>query len=370
MLVESVRRPRSRQTGKEFRPDIQGLRAVAVLLVALNHAGVRQLSGGYVGVDVFFVISGFLIAGWLMKRTARSGRVPFAEFYAARARRILPAATLTLVVTVVASYYLLNYVRALSAFHDAVWAAFFAANVHFAQVGTDYFARANPPSPVQQYWTLAVEEQFYLVWPATLALVLWAVALVRRRGRDGVKPGLVDDVAVRWLTVFVVLAVAASLAYSIRLTPEQPTSAYFSTLTRAWELGVGVLIALVANRLQALPRVVRVAMTSGRTPCDSRGRGDVQQHNGVPGVCGVVAGAWHRIGDCRRDRQSIATRCRCAPETSALAGCRGHLVLVLPVALAGADHRCRIRGPLPIRSHEPAPAGSRTGNQSHDILPV
>jgi peptidoglycan/LPS O-acetylase OafA/YrhL len=228
-----------------------------VLLVALNHARVARLSGGYVGVDVFFVISGFLITGWLIKRTARSGRVPFAEFYAARARRILPAATLTLVVTAVASYYLLNYVRALSTLDDCVWAAFFAANVHFAQVGTDYFARANPPSPVQQFWTLAVEEQFYLVWPAFLAVAIWAVGL--RRGQ--MRGSAFDAYATRRLTAIVSVGVLVSLAYSTWYTPHAPTNAYFSTLTRGWELGVGVLLALTAQRLGRMPDWVRVPMT-------------------------------------------------------------------------------------------------------------
>ena len=140
------------------------------MLVVLCHAGMPLFNGGYVGVDVFFVISGFLITGWLVRRVEREGRVPFAAFYAARARRILPAAALVLVVTAIASQVFLNYVRALSALHDCVWATFFAANVHFARVGTDYFSQTDPSSPVQQFWTLAVEEKFYLAWPALLAV--------------------------------------------------------------------------------------------------------------------------------------------------------------------------------------------------------
>jgi len=253
------RRLRSQPVGRDFRPDIQGLRAVAVLLVALNHAGVPHLGGGYVGVDVFFVISGFLITGWLVKRTRQEGRVPFAAFYAARARRILPAATLTLVVTAIASHYLLNYVRALSVLHDIVWAAFFAANIHFAQVGADYFARNNPPSPVQNFWTLAVEEQFYIIWPVLLAagiLLFGDRSSVRRRYSRRL-----DDHGLERLSLLVVLLVSGSLVWSIRETPLDPTNAYFSTLTRAWELGFGALIALQLPRLKRLPAKVRAPMT-------------------------------------------------------------------------------------------------------------
>jgi peptidoglycan/LPS O-acetylase OafA/YrhL len=135
--------------GLPFRPDIQGMRAIAVLLVALQHAGVPHITGGYVGVDVFFVVSGFLITGLLLRRADATGSVGIGRFYAARAKRILPAATLTLVVVCVAAVAWLNYVRATQILHDAMWCAAFAANIHFAQVGSDYFAQGSPPSPPQ-----------------------------------------------------------------------------------------------------------------------------------------------------------------------------------------------------------------------------
>ena len=151
------------------RRELQGLRAVAVLLVVLDHAGLPYLQGGYVGVDVFFVLSGYLITGLLLRQARRDGRIRLSEFYVRRARRILPAAVLTLVVTDLVAHQLLNLVRARQAVSDSVWAAFFMANVHFAREGSDYFSQLQPPSPVQHYWTLAVEEQFYLVWPVALA---------------------------------------------------------------------------------------------------------------------------------------------------------------------------------------------------------
>jgi peptidoglycan/LPS O-acetylase OafA/YrhL len=234
-----------------FRRDIQGLRGVAVLVVALNHAGVPGMDGGYVGVDVFFVISGFLITHWLLGRSLESGRVPFRDFYAARARRILPAAALTIVVTCAASVAYLNPVRALSAAHDSVWAGIFAANVRFAEVGTDYFAQDDPHSPFQHFWTLAVEEQFYLVWPVLLAA---ALLTLRARRRDGyVLRGA--------LAGLVALGVVASLTWSMRLTASDPTAAYFSAAARAWELGIGVLIAIGLPWIVRAPAALRAALT-------------------------------------------------------------------------------------------------------------
>jgi peptidoglycan/LPS O-acetylase OafA/YrhL len=174
-----------------------------------------------------------------------------------RARRILPAATLTLVATVIASYLFLNPVRALSALSDVVWAAFFAANYRFATVGTDYFARTAPPSPVQHYWSLAVEEQFYVVWPAMLAIALYGFSLLR--GRRNLR-GAGESFAGR-LTVLVAIGVAVSLAWSIHDTQTNPVPAYYSTLTRAWELGVGVLVALWVRQLPKIPGGPRAAMT-------------------------------------------------------------------------------------------------------------
>ena len=175
-------RPPSEETGSRltFRPDIQGIRALAVLLVIVHHLGGHGVSGGFIGVDVFFVVSGFLITSLLVREVDRSGRVSLIDFYARRARRILPAATVVTLATVAASTVLLAMLRTQSVITDAVWATLFAANVRFAMVGTDYFAQGEPPSPLQHYWSLSVEEQFYLVWPVVLlGCAVWA----RRRGR-------------------------------------------------------------------------------------------------------------------------------------------------------------------------------------------
>jgi peptidoglycan/LPS O-acetylase OafA/YrhL len=238
------------------RDDLQGLRAVAVLLVALSHAGVGFLKGGYVGVDVFFVLSGFLITGLLLSEAAKYRSVSLAGFYTRRARRILPAAALTLVVTEIVAYRLLNFVRAKQIIWDSIWASGFVANVRFARVGTDYFAQAQPPSPLQHFWTLAVEEQFYLVWPALLFVVLFGFPLT---GRLRHHRGKVTGRSLARLFLVVAVVAAASLAWSIHYTKVSPTGAYFSTLTRAWELALGAALAVITSRLAGLPRAARAA---------------------------------------------------------------------------------------------------------------
>ena len=223
--------------GPGFRDDIQGMRAVAVLTVIAAHAGASFLPGGYVGVDVFFVISGFLITQLLVREAARSGRLSLVGFYARRARRILPAAGVVLVLTLLASLIWLSVLEAIDLAKDALWSAVFAANVRFAQKGVDYFAAEEAPSPIQHYWSLAVEEQFYLVWPLLVAVCFWWVA---RRGHDRAR-------AVRPLVALILALGAASLVWSVLRTGTEPQSAYFSSLTRAWELAVGAGVALAVH---------------------------------------------------------------------------------------------------------------------------
>src|SRR5215204_1908600 len=233
----------SAAAARAYRVDIQGLRALAVLIVALGHAGVPAFGGGFVGVDVFFVVSGFLITGILLAEARTTGSISLAAFYVRRARRILPAAALTLIAVDAVASLALNFVRARAAETDSIWAGLFAANFRFAHEGTDYFARSQPPSPLLHYWSLAVEEQFYLVWPALLAIL---VACGRR---------------VRAALPFVVLGLsAASLAWAVRLTATSPTAAYFSPLARAWELGLGAALAVYVTPLGRMTDPLRIVL--------------------------------------------------------------------------------------------------------------
>ncbi|MFV8167545.1 acyltransferase family protein [Mycobacterium sp. 134] len=229
---------------KQFRPDIEGLRAVAVLAVVLFHAGVPGFGGGFIGVDVFFVVSGFLITGLLWREASGTGTVRMARFYAGRARRLLPAAALVLVATSMAATLLLPPLQARSVLADAIASALYVGNYRFAAEGTDYLAAETAASPLQHYWSLGVEEQFYLLWPALILGTAW---LLTRSGRG-------TRSAVPYACVLAVVA-AASLMVSLWWTQTMPPWAFFSLPTRAWELAAGGLVALTAAHWRSLPPV-------------------------------------------------------------------------------------------------------------------
>ena len=240
---------------RDFRPDIEGLRAVAVVAVVLFHAGFPGVSGGFVGVDVFFVISGFLITGLLWRDVTTHARIRFGRFYGARARRLLPASATVIVVTAVASTVLLPPLQARTALGDEIACALYVGNYRFALQGTDYLAADAPPSPFQHYWSLGVEEQFYLVWPALIIGMAWAVHRVTRRTRDEVTRSTTAYVFV--LAVIAVVSFAISLAWTHTLPPW----AFFSLPSRAWELAAGGLVALTASRWRRLTH--RTAVIAG-----------------------------------------------------------------------------------------------------------
>ena len=219
-----------------MRLDVQGLRALAVAAVVLDHAGLPVAGGGYVGVDIFFVVSGFLITGQLVRRLGATGRVGFADFYARRARRILPASLTVLALTVGGALLFVPPTLRSQAMTDAAAVALYAPNYVFAARGTDYLADTTP-SVFQHYWSLGVEEQFYLLWPALLGLA-WLVLRHRRRAVAGVLGALA----------------AASFVAGLVLTRTDQPWAFFALWPRAWELAAGGLLALAAPRVARLLR--------------------------------------------------------------------------------------------------------------------
>ncbi len=232
---------------KQFRPDIEGLRAVAVIAVVLFHAGLPGVGGGFIGVDVFFVVSGFLITGLLWREASGTGTVRLARFYGARARRLLPAAVTVLVATCIASAALLPPLQARSVIGDGIASALYVGNYRFSIQGTDYLAADAPPSPLQHYWSLGVEEQFYLLWPALIIGTAWLLSRLARR------TGTVATRSVAPYLLVLALLAAVSFVVSLWWTDSLPSWAFFSLPTRAWELAVGGLVALTAGAWRHLP---------------------------------------------------------------------------------------------------------------------
>ena len=168
---------------RAFRPDVEGLRAIAVILVILFHVDTRVMQGGFVGVDVFFVVSGFVITGLLLRERVATGRNRLTSFCACRARRILPAALLVIVVSLIATDLFVGATRSVLVASDARWSAVFLGNFHLESVIPMLFS-TRPQSPLEHYWSLAVEEQFYLVYPA------FFIALLAVPGRWSVRARL------------------------------------------------------------------------------------------------------------------------------------------------------------------------------------
>lgn len=231
-----------------FRPDIEGLRAVAVLAVLAFHAGVPVLAGGFVGVDVFFVVSGYLITGLLVREAVTTGRIRLLDFFSRRARRLLPSAAVVLGAVALAGAWLTVPLRRADLEQDVVAAALSAANWRFVAQQTDYLAAGHEQSPLLHFWSLAVEEQFYLLWAPLLALIVLGAARAVRRGR-----------AVRAaVALAAVPLVLGSFALSLLWTDHSAALAYLATPSRVWQFGVGALVALLPWHLVRGPRPLRL----------------------------------------------------------------------------------------------------------------
>ena len=226
-----------RDASHDFRPDIEGLRGLAVLLVVCFHGGLAWFSGGFIGVDVFFVLSGYLITGLLVAEFQRTSRIDLVRFYGRRAKRLLPAFALMLTVTLGVAAVIYGPDELLSTARAGRSAAVYLSNVFFGREAADYFAAGVKTNPFLHTWSLAVEEQFYLFWP----LLVW----MGLRGRGSTTPLV-------WLLTVVSLA---SLGVCLWTTANTQTFAFYQLPARAWEFGLGGVAQLLSARLRLLPRV-------------------------------------------------------------------------------------------------------------------
>lgn len=213
------------------RPDIQGLRAVAVIIVVLYHARVPGFSGGFVGVDVFFVISGYVIGASLLRELTATGTIRLRRFYERRVRRLLPAYAVAALCTLVIAMLFMPIGRGqTNTAETALAATFSVSNLYLMRTGGRYFAPTGDDNPFLHTWSLGVEEQFYLVLPALIALTL---VVVRKSDSQ------------RRIAVVGLLAVltAASFTFSVRMTTADPLVGFYHPGSRFWEIGVGMLLA-------------------------------------------------------------------------------------------------------------------------------
>jgi len=229
-----------------LRRDIQGLRALAVILVIGNHAHVPGFAGGYIGVDLFFVVSGYVITQLLLREVPKGVGRGLTDFYSRRVRRIVPAATATLVVTLLVAKIAQGPNLDTNLAGDVRWASLFAGNFRLIATGSNYFVAGISPSLITQFWSLAVEEQFYLLFPLVVFLIGHFV---------------VPDRRIRVLSITLTAGIFLSAWWSMHISASEPTVAYYSPFTRFWELGLGCLLATrMTGRLIRTPRAERLVV--------------------------------------------------------------------------------------------------------------
>lgn len=229
-----------------FRTDIQGMRAIAVGAVLVYHVWPAWLPGGYIGVDVFFVISGYLITGLLVRELERTGTIALREFYARRIRRLLPASAATLLAVAFATVVWMSVADWRGVATELLASAFYVQNLLLAGQQVDYLALDAVPSPLLHFWSLSVEEQFYIFWPL---LMVAMAALAIRKSWD----------LRRALLLSLGIVCGLSLAHSIHMSFVDPAPGYFITTTRVWELGIGGLLA-IARPVAGIARKPRLIL--------------------------------------------------------------------------------------------------------------
>lgn len=243
MTVVARRRPAAKADERVrgvILQEVQALRAVAVLLVVVYHIWPHRIASGFVGVDVFFVISGFLITSHLLREVSRTGSVRVTSFWARRIRRLLPASILVLAVCAVLLWTVYPAVFRWPGMEQIAFASFYGLNWLLATNAVDYLHAGDTATLVQHFWSLSVEEQFYVVWPLLLVGVLFVAARLQKSRRRA---------TLETIVLFVTVAfVIASFIYSVLLSHYRPAFAYFDTGTRVWELGLGAVFAVVLTR--------------------------------------------------------------------------------------------------------------------------
>lgn len=285
----------SKTTSAEILKDLQGLRGIAVMLVVLYHAAIPGVSGGYVGVDIFFAISGYLITGLLFQERLRTGTIDFAEFYARRARRLLPAASVTIAATLVWSWFMNSPVEQRGIASSAFAATFYFSNVWFALGSNDYFGGGSENNPLLHTWSLAVEEQFYFLWPALVFLAARGVSREQVRSR---------------LVLVLVIASGISLTTCVYLTWTNQPWAFYLMPTRIWEFGLGALCILLLPRGSQLRPFLSVMMTSVGALLIVWAATQFDEHSRFPGFVALVpaVGAGLLLGAGRATRPGFVSR--------------------------------------------------------------
>ncbi|MEO1393124.1 MAG: acyltransferase family protein [Cyanobacteria bacterium J06634_5] len=263
-----------------FRPDIEGLRAIAILLVIAYHAHVPGFKGGYIGVDMFFVLSGYLITWLLIHEAEETGTINLVRFYARRARRLLPALLLVLAVTIGISAVLYAPFEQQALAHTALATAAYLSNAYFAQTAVDYLGTALETNPLLHTWSLSVEEQFYLVWPLLVAFAA-GVSSRRTRQQSPQKVSLNRKNILLWMGALTL----GSFILSVYLTDVRQPLAFFLSPARAWEFSIGALAILIpTGRFPFQQQLAKQSPTSK----DPRAFGTLSEIVGWLGLGGIL----------------------------------------------------------------------------------